>query len=112
MENYKNVQFVKFLKFVIWKIKKFAVWKIFNFENFKNSECGEFEKFAISKILKISQILHLQLWTINFFQNTAIWETTYTNSMNLQFHKLPSNQIYKLSTNIKIKNKYENKKIE
>ena len=32
--------------------------------------------------------------------------------MNLQFHKLPSNQIYKLSTNIKIKNKYENKKIE
>ena len=92
----KNFQFVKFRKYPIYQILKIVNLensKNFGFENSKN-----FPNLTISKMRKFSKFYKLK---------------KYENSINFHFYKLS----YTLSvriiyTNIKIKIKLENEKIE
>ena len=112
MEKSKNLQFSKFEKFEIWKIRiifklknlknsqfqiflKYPIWKIQKICNFKNSKKVNSEnslKNSICKILKISKLEDSKI-----FPHFTIWKTI---------------RILWISnfTNIKIKNKFENKK--
>ena len=130
LKNSKNYQFGKFRKFAILQIcnlqnsknwlfvdsQKFSIWKISKISNLENSK--SFRNFTILKIIRFLQqfdfekqdILKIvRRQKIAHFQNFTIWKTR--NSVNFQFLKLSYIlSVHIIQTNIKTKNKFENKK--
>ena len=118
MDNRKNFKITKLGKF-----KKFRIGKIpknVNLKNYKNFRFVKFQKFHIRKLSKISKTFKFQkspiFWNCSISKNRKFSKfyklKNHQNPINFQFYNLSYIlNILIIRTNIKIRNKFENKTI-